>query len=314
MEFLETKADFVIKALTRDEKTGEEFYPFEGYASTYDIDYGEDRVKSGAFFDTIAEKGPRFIDEYLRSDIKVLYQHDWSRPIGLPEVMREDSRGLLTKGRIYTGLSDGKDVALAIKTKIIDKMSIGYKPKAGAVDYSEEEHNGKMIRIRNLHKVDLFEYSPVTFPMNQWADITKQMGFGKKIYHVGLNISPNTLAQISKECNIPVGQLQDIYLRTPDENIEKEIEVVTTPDNEAKGDIDAQLLAAIKSIDPAMKSLLLKLLGSDVSETTPTPDPTPAAEKSAATPQIETKNVEDGKSAFSLEFSSWVKSQLTEAK
>lgn len=126
---------------------------FAGYASTWDEDLGGDIISKGAFTKTINERADR---------VKVLWQH--SEPIGKSMAMRTDSKGLFVEGKISkTRLGD--EAIELMRDGVIDQMSIGFSIPNGKFDYDEKGR-------RNIHEVKLFEYSLVTFPMNEKAIIT----------------------------------------------------------------------------------------------------------------------------------------------
>lgn len=127
---------------------------FAGYASTWDKDQGGDIITKGAFKKTLSERS---------NQVKVLWQHDASLPIGKPLSMSEDSKGLLVEAQ----LSDtqlGNDAIQLMKDGVIDRMSIGFSIPDG----KSELKNG----IRTINEVKLFEFSLVTFPMNEAAVVT----------------------------------------------------------------------------------------------------------------------------------------------
>lgn len=136
---------FEIKAI--DDNT------FEGYASYFNnIDSYGDIIVSGAFTKTIQEN---------RNRIKILWQHDTNEPIGVPQVMAEDSQGLYVKGKI--SMTDtGKKAMILMRDGVITEMSIGY-------DVIKEEYQGNK---RILKEIRLWEFSPVTFGANDKAKIT----------------------------------------------------------------------------------------------------------------------------------------------
>lgn len=127
---------------------------FEGYASVFgNIDQGGDRVLPGAFAKTISER---------QAAIRVLWQHSWFDPIGRPIHMEEDSHGLLTRSQVsWTTL--GRDALTLIRDGVVDQLSIGYEVIKDAWDRDEG--------TRDLVEVKLWEYSPVTFAMNELATI-----------------------------------------------------------------------------------------------------------------------------------------------
>lgn len=150
-EPLETKfAALEIKADGEDD----EYLTISGYASVFNnVDRGGDVVMPGAFKDCIA-KGRK---------PKMLWQHDASQPIGAWDTMREDSNGLLMKGRISKRAAKGAEVAALVKMGAVDGLSIGYRTQ----EYEMDMKAG----TRKLTKLDVWETSVVTFPMNDLTGI-----------------------------------------------------------------------------------------------------------------------------------------------
>jgi hypothetical protein len=149
---LEVKlAPLQIKAGVEDE----DFLTISGYGSVFgNEDMGGDMVMQGAFLDSIASG----------RKVKMLYQHDTAQVIGVFDSMSEDSYGLKMQGRISKKFGKGAEVAELIKMGAIEGLSIGFRTK----EYSMDEASGQ----RKLTKLDLFEVSVVTFPMNELASIT----------------------------------------------------------------------------------------------------------------------------------------------
>jgi uncharacterized protein len=140
---------------------------FEGYASVFgNIDSHDDIIETGSFKKTIKENKNR---------IKVLWQHNMMEPIGLPEVMEEDSQGLYVKAKI-SQTDTGKKALILIKDGVINEMSIGFD--IIKKDYSKI--NNKDVRV--IKEVRLWEFSPVTFASNSMAKIVK---FNKMLENVG---------------------------------------------------------------------------------------------------------------------------------
>jgi uncharacterized protein len=150
MQDLQTKtAVFELK------KEPDEDGSFEGYASVFDVvDQGMDVVAKGAFRKSLGSG----------RKVKMLWQHDTSKVIGIWDEMREDDRGLYVKGRLLKDVQLGREAMALMRAGAIDSMSIGYRtieaiPEAGG-------------RVRKLTELDLFEVSVVTFPMNESARVT----------------------------------------------------------------------------------------------------------------------------------------------
>lgn len=123
----------------------------EGYASLFGRrDQGGDVVQKGAYavsLKALAAAGRR---------VKMLWQHDPARPIGVWEEVREDATGLYVKGRILDEVVQGREAAALLAAGAIDGLSIGYRTLRA-------ERDGKGNRV--LSELELWEVSLVTFPM-----------------------------------------------------------------------------------------------------------------------------------------------------
>lgn len=136
-------------------------FRFEGHASTFgNIDLVDDIVEPGAFRESLAKFMP-----------VILWQHDRWEPIGMPEEIREDEKGLFMVGALpkEDTFVSGR-VMPQMKIGSIKSMSIGFRPKKSDMD----ETTG----IRRLIEIELREVSLVTFPANPMAMISgfKSMG------------------------------------------------------------------------------------------------------------------------------------------
>lgn len=123
----------------------------EGYASLFGTcDQGGDVVSKGAYARSLKK---------LEADnraVKMLWQHDPARPIGIWDEVREDERGLYVKGRLLDSVEKGREAAALIEAGAIDGLSIGYRTvKASKNDKGQ----------RLLNELELWEVSLVTFPM-----------------------------------------------------------------------------------------------------------------------------------------------------
>jgi len=131
---------------------GEDGWAFSGYASTFDnVDEGGDVVLHGAFTKSLARRVP-----------KLLWQHDMFEPIGKVLALDEDERGL-HGDFLISRTSRGHDAYQLLKDGAIDSMSIGYLPTEKSLSPDG---------VRQLERVDLFEISLVSLPMNAEARIT----------------------------------------------------------------------------------------------------------------------------------------------
>lgn len=150
-DLLETKLA-TLEVKIADES--DEYLTIMGYGSVFgNVDGGGDVVMPGAFKECIASgRKP-----------KMLWQHDPSQPIGAWDEMVEDENGLRMKGRVYKGSGKGEEIAGLIKMGAIEGLSIGYMTQEYEMDADEG--------VRKLTKLDLWETSVVTFPMNSMAGI-----------------------------------------------------------------------------------------------------------------------------------------------
>lgn len=124
-----------------------------GYASVFGkIDKLNDIIKKGSFKNTI--KNP--------SEIKLLWQHNTSQPIGIITKLYEDDHGLKMEAEINNNVSAGFEASELIKQKAIQGLSIGYQVKK-----SEFSETGQRI----ITEINLLEISIVTFPANSKATI-----------------------------------------------------------------------------------------------------------------------------------------------
>lgn len=136
-----------------------------GYASTFGPppDVVGDVVDPGAFAKTIQENGPP------KTRVKLLWLH--RDPLGLPTLLREDSKGLFFEALVSkTRLGD--EALELVRDKVVDRMSIGY----ATIKESKNPETG----ANHLKEVRLFEISPVAFAANERAEIlgVKDGGLG----------------------------------------------------------------------------------------------------------------------------------------
>lgn len=149
-----------VSGVPLDVKAVGEDGTIEGYGSIFgNVDsYGE-VVMPGAFEKCLAALAKS------AKPLKMLWQHDSDRPIGLWDEFSEDRKGLRVKGRLLTDVSAQAAEAYGlIKAGVVDALSIGYQVRK----------QGAHPTIRNaiaLIELDLREVSPVTFGANDKARI-----------------------------------------------------------------------------------------------------------------------------------------------
>lgn len=153
---------------------------FEGYGSVFNNeDDGGDMMMPGAFQKTLdAHKAagtmPKMLLNHGSMGGSPFGGNDpmADLPIGKWTAMSEDTRGLQTKGRLINlDTERGKNIYGAMKEGELDGLSIGYIAKDFTRGAKPNEPR------RSLKSVDLFEVSPVTFPMNKQAGINSVKSF-----------------------------------------------------------------------------------------------------------------------------------------
>lgn len=129
---------------------------FAGYASVFNVvDSQRDIMLRGAFSGTLAKR---------RDNVKLLWQHRQDEPIGIFDLIFEDSQGLYVEGRLLLDVARAREGYALLKAGVVSGLSIGYAP----VRYRIDADTG----IRQLAEVELFEISLVTFPANAAANVT----------------------------------------------------------------------------------------------------------------------------------------------
>lgn len=127
----------------------------KGYASHFNNkDSHGDIITSGAFKKTISENMNR---------IKVLWQHNIYEPIGKPQEMYEDEKGLFTVSKI-SETDTGKKAMILARDGVLNEMSIGFYP---VKECWNDEKKANMIT-----EIKLLEYSIVTLASNPLAQLT----------------------------------------------------------------------------------------------------------------------------------------------
>lgn len=138
---------FTIKST--DDRAGR----ITGLASVYgNVDSYGDIVVPGAFDETLRQKGGRVV---------VLWQHDTHEPIG-KATLTDSAKGLRCDIQLELGITKARDAYAAVKAGLVDGISIGYQTVRDRVN----RHG-----TRELHEIDLWEISLVTFPANTAARI-----------------------------------------------------------------------------------------------------------------------------------------------
>jgi HK97 family phage prohead protease len=150
MKFHDIK--FEVKALA-------ESGMFEGMGSTYgNVDEGLDIVAPGCFSDSL-------IDWQSKGRMPaLLWQHSTREPIGAYKQIAESDAGLYVKGQLCLETQRGAEAYALMKMGALSGLSVGFMTREDSYD--------QKTGVRTIKKADLFEISPVTFPMNDSARIS----------------------------------------------------------------------------------------------------------------------------------------------
>ena len=135
---------------------------FRGMASVYNtlIDaYMPTRILPGAFTRSLS-------DPEIKRRIKILFQHDQHKPIGIPTSMTDTTAGLLVEGRI-SDTQLGRECMTLLRDGVITELSIGFEPVQQI--FVKDPVSGK--EERHLLDLKLFEFSLVTFAANKDAKV-----------------------------------------------------------------------------------------------------------------------------------------------
>lgn len=131
----------------------------KGYASLFDrVDKSGDRVERGAFRRSLLRRGV--------AGVRMLWQHDPARPIGVWTRLAEDAVGLFAEGRLALGSAAGREAFALLRAGAVDGLSIGFQTRR-----AHPVRDG--LARRQLVEVDLWEISVVTFPMQEAARVSE---------------------------------------------------------------------------------------------------------------------------------------------
>lgn len=181
-------------------KSLDDYGRFSGYASVFNIeDSYKDIMLPNSFKKTLHGRN-------IKKDIKLLWQHSPEEPIGVFNVIKEDSVGLYVEGQLLMDVARAKEAYSLIKNGSISGLSIGYNVNEAFIN--------KDTGVRVISDVDLWEISVVTFPANHLSNITyvknneffmeKKKGYAKHNKGFNQNISDfeNLNNSIEKIINI----------------------------------------------------------------------------------------------------------------
>ena len=124
-----------------------------GYVSVFEVaDNQNDIISKGAFKNSESH------------NVKLLWQHDVTKPIGVIKYLAEDDYGLKIEAEINNKTLLGAEASALIKQKAVSGLSIGFTIRSS-------DYNLQCLRV--IDEVELMEISIVTFPANNMAGISQ---------------------------------------------------------------------------------------------------------------------------------------------
>ncbi|TXM96386.1 HK97 family phage prohead protease [Methylobacterium sp. WL64] len=152
---------------------------FSGYASVFGVpDLGRDVVVPGAFATSLARRGA--------AGVRLLFQHDPAEPIGRWLSLREDARGLFAEGQLNLAVQRAREIDALMRGGGLDGLSIGFRTLLARKGAAGE---------RRLQRVDLWEISLVTFPLQPQARASPdRTPSAEEIRGLARKIAPNPAA------------------------------------------------------------------------------------------------------------------------
>ena len=210
---------FVVK------DSNDESMIIKGYASVFgNLDSDMDVIHKGSFNRTIKAWGPEGKDR-----IKLVAQHDISRPVARITELKEDSNGLYMEAKFGTH-RDGQDYYKMAAEGIINEFSVGFVP----VQKEENEKGGY-----DITEIKLYEVSMVTVAANDEAVVTEVK-----------ELDPLKLVKQVEDEELKHKLEMEILKLMPDNTRKTDTQLVTevTPDStvETKSDIYEELLNLYK--------------------------------------------------------------------
>jgi HK97 family phage prohead protease len=127
-----------------------------GYAAKFgNVDLHGDMIMPGAFSKTIKERGVNG-----KNEIWFLHDHDSSKPLGKPQVLKEDSFGLYFEAKIVD-TEIGEDILKLYEEGLINQHSIGFS----TIKEEKVEPKNKN-PYYEIQEVKLYEFSSVLWAAN----------------------------------------------------------------------------------------------------------------------------------------------------
>ena len=126
------------------------------------VDYGDDRIKAGAFTDSIAELAGKATGATL---MPFVFSHSWGDLdafIGVVESAKETDQGLEVEAQLWLDDPAAAKAFRLLQSGAVKEFSFGYQAK----EFTWVKEDDHPYEIRELTKVDIFECGPCLKGMN----------------------------------------------------------------------------------------------------------------------------------------------------
>ena len=234
-----------------------------GMASTAEFDRAGDSISADAW-----TKGG--LNNFEKNPI-ILFNHDYSRPIGRAKKVTATDDGLHLEAKISKSAGD---VAELVKDGVLGAFSVGFRVKDA--DYVEETDG---LRIKDA---ELFEVSVVSVPCNQAATFSLAKSFDSESEYEDFKktFTNSDGAQVQKEITMSEETQQPVDLeafakkvaeetaakiamkqaeqKAADEAVQKEVEEKAAADAEAKAQQEEEVKSAVVTAVESGTERLLK--------------------------------------------------------
>lgn len=224
------EVDFKVKEVKEVKNDEGEFFVFEGFASTFgNVDHDGDIMVPGCFKESLERRTP-----------VVLWQHNSREPIGMPTELKETDQGLFVVARMpkEDTFVSGR-VVPQMRVGSVTKMSIGFFN----LDSEDEIVEGR--RITMIKKVELFEFSLVTFPANEQASVTAMKCLQE------IDSAKSLRTYLSDELGLSIKERDTLISKIKSYFGSDDLEEVTPAEDDVPSDEEDQ----IKALESAIMSI-----------------------------------------------------------
>jgi HK97 family phage prohead protease len=131
------------------------------YVSTYEWDRARERFAKGAWD----------LSAFLKNPVVLLQHNNHEFPVGKAVEVREDEIGLLAKTVFHEETEEARVTFALFEQKFLHAFSVGFIPKK----FQMEQLPGSEEKGVVFTNAELYEYSPVSVPMNPGATVNREM-------------------------------------------------------------------------------------------------------------------------------------------